>query len=183
MYVPGPLPLRLTLKSSEFAFGAKHMTVVSSAVARTSVVCEQGPQSVILSANLEADLHTASAILREAFSDLKADDISVAYVKEGSRLKEPYSRVTVTTPEDFYGDVIGDLNRRLGRIERLYDASLGGKIVAATAPTSELIGYVTFLNRVTRGLGNVEYEFLGYDYVWPRPLPPDPRDPAIAKRA
>ena len=136
-----------------------------------------------LSAQSEAIQQDGYAILREAFSDLKADDISVAYVEEGPRLKEPYSRVTVNTPEDFYGDVIGDLNRRLGRIEGLADASLGGKIVTATAPTSELIAYGTFLKRITRGLGDVDFEFLGYDYVWPRPLPPDPKDPAISKRA
>jgi translation elongation factor EF-G len=183
MYVPGPLPLRLTLRSSGFIFGTAYMAVASNAIARTSVICEQGPQAVILNATLEADLHDACAILRETFSDLKSDDIRVAYVEEDSRLKEPYSRVTVSTPEDFYGDVVGDLNRRLGQIEGLADASLGGKIVTATAPTSELIAYGTFLDHITRGLGYVEYEFLGYDYVWPRPLPPDPKDPAVAKRA
>lgn len=183
MYVPGPLPLRLTLRSSEFTFGTAYVTLVSNAIARTSVICEQGPQAVILNATLEADLHNACAILRETFSDLQAADISVAYVEGGDKLKEPYSRVTVNTPEDFYGDVIGDLNRRLGCIEGLADGSLGGKIVTATAPTSELIAYGTFLKQITRGLGHADYEFLGYDNIWPRPLPPDPRDPAVAKRA
>jgi translation elongation factor EF-G len=183
MYVPGPLPLRLTLRSSAFMFGSAYMAAVSNALARTSVMCEHRPQAVTLNATLEADLQNACVILREIFTDLKADAISVAYVEEGSRLKEPYSRVTVTTPEDFYGDVIGDLNRRLGRIEGLDDASAGGKILTATAPTSELIAYGTFLKRLTRDLGHVDYEFLGYDYVWPRPLPPDPKDPAVANRA
>jgi translation elongation factor EF-G len=182
MYVPGPMPLRLTLRSSEFTFGIAHMALVSNAIARTSVICEQGSQAVILNATLEADLHNACAILRETFSDLQADDIRVAYVEDGNRLKEPYSRVTVNTPEDFYGDVVGDLNRRLGCIEGLADDPLGGKIVTATAPTSELIAYGAFLKRITRGLGHADYEFLGYNNVWPRPLPPDPRDPAVAKR-
>src|SRR5580692_2110883 len=102
MYVPGPLPLRLTLRSSEFTFGTAYVTLVSNAIARTSVICEQGPQAFILNATLESDLHNACAILRETFSDLQAADISVAYVEGGDKLKEPYSRVTVNTPEDFY---------------------------------------------------------------------------------
>jgi translation elongation factor EF-G len=159
------------------------MAVVSNAIAATSVTCEQAPHAVILNATLEAELNNASAILRRTFSDLKGDEIIVAYVEEGPILKEPYSRVTVRTPEDFYGDVVGDLNRRLGRIEGMADASIGVKILTATAPSSELIAYAAFLKCITRGLGHVDYEFLGYDYVWPRPLPPDPKDPAVAKRA
>jgi hypothetical protein len=183
MYVPGPLPLRLILRSARFTFGTAYMAVVSRAIAGTPVLCEQGRQAIILSAMLEAELQNACATLRETFSDLKGDDISVAYVEEGPRLKEPYSRVTVRTPEDFYGDVVGDLNRRLGLIEGMADASIGVKIVTATAPSSELIAYDTFLKRLTRGLGHADYEFLGYDYVWPRPLPPNPKNPAAAKRA
>lgn len=185
MYVPGPLPLRLILRSAGFTFGTAYMAVVSRAIAGTSVMCEQGRQAVILSATLEAELDNACATLRETetYSDLKGDDIRVAHVEEGPRLKEPYSRVTVRTPEDFYGDVVGDLNRRLALIEGMADASIGVKIVTATAPSSELIAYEKFLKRITRGLGHVEYKFLGYDYVWPRPLPPDPKNPAVAKRA
>jgi predicted membrane GTPase involved in stress response len=183
MYVHGPLPLRLTLRSRHFAFGTAYITVASKLMAGTSVTCTQGPQTLTLNAALEAELHNACAILRETFPDLNGDAISVAYVEEGSRLKEPYSRVMVRTPEDFYGDVVGDLNRRLGLIEGMADASIGVKTVTATAPSSELIGYSMFLKHITDGLGHVEYEFLGYDYVWPRPLPPDPKNPAVAKRA
>jgi len=159
------------------------MTVAANAIAGTTVTCTHGPQSVILHATLEAELHSACETLRKTFPDLKGDPISVAYVEEGSRLKEPYSRVTVSTPEDFYGEVVGDLNRRLGCIEGMADASIGVKTVTAAAPSSELIGFEMFLKRITGGLGRVKYEFLGYDYIWPRPLPPDPKDPAVAKRA
>jgi translation elongation factor EF-G len=183
VYVSGPLPLRLTLRSRDFTFGSAYVTTVSNAIARTSVTCTQAPQTVILNATLEAELHDACTILRKTFPDLKSDPISVAYVEDGARLKEPYSRVTVRTPEEHYGDVVGDLNRRLGRIEAMADASAGLKIVTVTAPSCELIGYEVFLKRITRGIGHVDYEFLGYDFVWPRPLPPDPKDPAVAKRA
>jgi translation elongation factor EF-G len=149
----------------------------------TSVTCLQGSQALVLCAALEAELHGAHAILRETFRDLSCDAISVAYVEEGSRLKEPYTRVIVQTPDDFYGDVIGDLSRRLGWIEGAEDASIGAKTVTATAPSCELFGYGAFLNQTTGGRGHVEFEFLGYDFVSPRPRPPDPKNPAVAKRA
>lgn len=55
--------------------------------------------------------------------------------------------------------------------------------MTVTAPSSELIGYEVFLKDKTRGVGHIDYEFLGYDKVCPRPLPPDPKNPAVAKRA
>src|SRR5271166_3027093 len=64
MYVPGPLSLRLILRSAGFTFGTAYMAVVSRAIAGTSVMCEQGRQAVILSATLEAELYNACATLR-----------------------------------------------------------------------------------------------------------------------
>ena len=159
------------------------MTAVSQAIEGTSVTCTQAPKTAILNATFEADLHNAYAILGKTFPDLTYDPIAVAYLQDGATLKEPYSRVMVHTPEECYGDVVGDLNRRLGLIEGMADSSVGLKIVTVTAPSSELIGYEVFLRDKTRGVGHVDYEFLGYDKVWPRPLPPDPKNPAVAKRA
>jgi translation elongation factor EF-G len=159
------------------------MTAVSDAIAGTSVTCTQAPQTAILNATFEAELHNACTILGKVFSDLVGDPITVAYLQDGTNLKEPYSRVMVHTPEECYGDIVGDLNRRLGLIEAMADSAVGLKMVTVTAPSSELIGYEGFLKNKTRGVGHVDYEFLGYDKVWPRPLPPDPKDPAVAKRA
>jgi elongation factor G len=159
------------------------MTALTNAIAGTLVTCTQAPQTAILNATYEAELHNACANLSKTFPDLAGDPITVAYLQDGANLKEPYSRVMVHTPEECYGDVIGDLNRRLGLIEGMADSSVGLKIVTVTAPSSELIGYEVFLKNKTRGVGHVGYEFLGYDKVWPRPLPPDPKDPAVAKRA
>ena len=183
MYVSGPLPLRMNLRSRGFTFGTAYMTAVSNAIAGSSVTCTQAPQTVILNATFEAELHNACKILGKTFSDLRGDPISVAYLQDGANLKEPYFRVMVHTPEECSGDVVGDLNRRLGLIEGMADSSVGLKIVTVTAPSSELIGYDVFLKEKTRGVGHADYEFLGYDKVWPRPLPPDPKDPAVAKRA
>jgi translation elongation factor EF-G len=173
----------MTLRSRGFTFGTAYMTAVSNAFAGMSVTCTQAPQAVILNATFEAELRKVCAILGKTFSDLIADPIKVTYVQDEASLKEPYFRVVVHTPEECYGDVVGDLNRRLGLIEGMADSSVGLKIVTVTAPSSEFIGYEVFLEDKTRGIGHVDYEFLGYDKVWPRPLPPDPKDPAVAKRA
>lgn len=173
----------MTLRSRGFTFGTAYMTAVSQAIEGTSVICTQAPQTAILNATFEADLHNAYAILGKTFPDLTYDPIAVAYLQDGATLKEPYSRAMVHTPEECYGDVVGDLNRRLGLIEGMADSSVGLKIVTVPAPSSELIGYEVFLKDKTRGVGHVDYEFLGYDKVWPRPLPPDPKNPAVAKRA
>ena len=173
----------MTLRSRGFTFGTAYMTAVSNEIAGVSVTGTQAPQTVILNATFEAELQRACAILGKTFPDLTGDPITVAYMQDGATLKEPYSRVVVQTPEECYGDVVGDLNRRLGLIEGMADSSDGLKIVTASAPSSELIGYEVFLKDKTRGVGHVDYEFLGYDKVWPRPLPPDPKDPAVAKRA
>jgi translation elongation factor EF-G len=183
MYVPGPLPLRMTLRSRDFTFGTAYIAEVSNTIAGTSVTCTQAPHTVILNATFEAELLNAYAILSKTFRGLKADPITVAYLQDGASVKEPYFRVMVHTPEDWYGDVVGDLNRRLGLIEGMADSSVGLKIVTVTAPSSELIGYEASLKDKTRDVGRVDYEFLGYDTVWPRPFPPDPKDPAVAKRA
>ena len=175
--------MRMTLRSRGFTFGTAYMTTVSHAIEGTSVTCTQAPQTAILNATFEAELHNVYTILGKTFPDLTCDPIAVAYLRDGASLKEPYSRVIVHTPEECYGDVVGDLNRRLGLIEGMADSSVGLKIVTVTAPSSELIGYEVFLKGKTRGVGHVDYEFLGYDKVWPRPHPPDPRDPAVAKRA
>jgi elongation factor G len=159
------------------------MTAVTNAIAGTSVTCTQAPQTAILNATFEAELHNASANLGKTFQDLAGDPITVAYLQDGANLKKPYSRVMVHTPEECHGEIVGDLNRRLGLIEGMADSSVGLNIVTVTAPSSELIGYEVFLKNKTRGVGHVDYEFLGYDKVWPRPLPPDPKDPAVAKRA
>jgi elongation factor G len=66
-------------------------------------------------------------------------------------LKEPIMHVEVTTPEQYVGDVVGDLNSRRGRIESMDNALGGVKIVNSHVPLSEMFGYVTTLRSLTQG--------------------------------
>lgn len=77
-------------------------------------------------------------------------------------LLEPIMKVEVETPEDYMGDVIGDLNRRRGLIEGMDDMATG-KIVRAQVPLSEMFGYATDLRSQTQGRASYSMEFLKYN--------------------
>ena len=72
-------------------------------------------------------------------------------------LLEPIMKVTVITPEEYLGDVIGDLNSRRGRIEGMEDIS-GGKMIKAFVPLSEMFGYATDMRSKTQGRGQYVME-------------------------
>lgn len=76
-------------------------------------------------------------------------------------LLEPIMKVEVETPEDYMGDVIGDLNRRRGIIEGMKDLQLG-KSISAKVPLSEMFGYATDLRSQTQGRASYSMEFLNY---------------------
>ncbi|MEA3589189.1 elongation factor G [Pseudidiomarina sp. 1APP75-27a] len=75
---------------------------------------------------------------------------------------EPMMKVEVVTPEDFMGDVVGDLNRRRGIIEGMEDAAGDLKEVRAQVPLSEMFGYATDLRSQTQGRASYAMEFLKY---------------------
>ncbi|GIU02554.1 elongation factor G [Shewanella algidipiscicola] len=77
-------------------------------------------------------------------------------------LLEPCMKVEVTTPEDYMGDVVGDLNRRRGMIEGMDDGIGGVKLVHAVVPLSEMFGYATDLRSATQGRASYSMEFLKY---------------------
>ncbi|WP_113906997.1 elongation factor G [Aliidiomarina celeris] len=77
-------------------------------------------------------------------------------------LLEPIMQVEVVTPEDFMGDVVGDLNRRRGMIEGMEDAPGGLKQVRAQVPLAEMFGYATDLRSQTQGRASYAMEFLKY---------------------
>ena len=79
-------------------------------------------------------------------------------------LLEPIMKVEVTMPEDYMGDVIGDLNSRRGRIEGMEDIG-GGKMVKAFVPLAEMFGYSTDLRSRTQGRGNYSMFFEKYEQV------------------
>ena len=75
-----------------------------------------------------------------------------AMAKGGAILLEPIMKVEVTTPEDYMGDVIGDINSRRGRIESFEDVN-GSKLITGYVPLAEMFGYATDLRSKTQGRG------------------------------
>ena len=87
-----------------------------------------------------------------------------AMSKAGAVLLEPIMKVEVTMPEEYMGDVIGDINSRRGRIEGMEDIP-SGKQVNAFVPLSEMFGYSTDLRSRTQGRGNYSMFFEKYEQV------------------
>ena len=87
-----------------------------------------------------------------------------AMQKASPVLLEPIMKVEVTMPEEYMGDVIGDLNSRRGRVEGMDDIG-GGKIVKAYVPLAEMFGYATDLRSRTQGRGNYSMFFEKYEQV------------------
>ncbi len=87
-----------------------------------------------------------------------------AMAKAGEVLLEPIMKVEVTMPEEYMGDVIGDINSRRGRIEGMDDVG-NGKIVRGFVPLSEMFGYATDLRSKTQGRGNYSMFFEKYEPV------------------
>ncbi|RJX65009.1 elongation factor G [Vibrio sinensis] len=78
---------------------------------------------------------------------------------------EPMMKVEVTTPEDWMGDVVGDLNRRRGMIEGMDEGNAGLKIIRAQVPLSQMFGYATDLRSATQGRASYSMEFHEYAEV------------------
>ena len=91
-------------------------------------------------------------------------------------LLEPIMKVEVTMPEEYMGDVIGDVNSRRGRIEGMEDIG-GGKMVKAFVPLSEMFGYATDLRSRTQGRGNYSMFFEKYE-----PVPKSVQEKVLATR-
>ena len=91
-------------------------------------------------------------------------------------LLEPIMKVEVTTPEDYMGDVIGDINSRRGRIEGMEDIG-GGKMIRGFVPLSEMFGYATDLRSRTQGRGNYSMFFEKYE-----PVPKSVQEKILAKK-
>ena len=84
-----------------------------------------------------------------------------AAIKAGAVLLEPIMKVEVVTPEDYMGDVVGDLNRRRGVIHGM-DEGPSGKIVDAHVPLAEMFGYATDVRSMSQGRATYTMEFLKY---------------------
>ncbi|MDT3844405.1 MAG: elongation factor G [Bacillota bacterium] len=100
-----------------------------------------------------------------------------AMQKAAPVLLEPIMKVDVTMPEEYMGDVIGDINSRRGRIEGMEDIG-GGKMVKAYVPLAEMSGYATDLRSRTQGRGNYSMFFNNYE-----PVPKNVQDKVLSDKA
>ena len=100
-----------------------------------------------------------------------------AMKKADPALLEPIMKVDVTMPEEYMGDVIGDINSRRGRIEGMDDIG-GGKLVKAYVPLAEMFGYSTDLRSKTQGRGNYSMFFEKYE-----PVPKNVQEKVLADKS
>ena len=100
-----------------------------------------------------------------------------AMQKAGAVLLEPIMKVEVSTPEEYMGDVIGDMNSRRGRIEGMDDIG-GGKMVRGYVPLAEMFGYSTDLRSKSQGRANYSMFFSSYE-----PVPKSVQEKVIAEKS
>lgn len=93
-------------------------------------------------------------------------------------LLEPIAKIKVTVPDEYTGDVMGDLNKRRGRVLGMTPIQGGKQIIEADIPMTGVFGYCTVLRSMTGGRGMYEYEFVRYEQA-----PSDVQEKEIAKRA
>jgi elongation factor G len=94
--------------------------------------------------------------------------LKAAVQKAGPILLEPVMKIEVVVPEEFMGDVLGDLNSRRGHIEGM-EVRMGSQIIRGLVPLAEMFGYATDLRSMTQGRGTYSMEFSHYEQI-PRPL-------------
>ena len=99
-------------------------------------------------------------------------------MEAGPILLEPIANLKVTVPDKYTGDVMGDLNKRRGRVLGMNPTANGKQTVEAEIPIMELTGYCTVLRSMTGGRGEYEYEFVRYEQT-----PSDIQEAEVAARA
>lgn len=113
-----------------------------------------------------------------AFKTATIQAFKKGFMEAGPVLLEPIASVKVTVPDDYAGDVMGDLNKRRGRILGMNPIGNGRQTIEADIPMTGLFGYCTTLRSMTGGRGVYEYEFARYEQA-----PSDVQQAEIAKRA
>ena len=134
--------------------------------------CQDAMENGVLAGYPMVDVQVT--LLDGAYHDVDSSELAFKLAgtqafKEGVRsagpvILEPLMSVEVTTPEDFMGDVIGDLNSRRGQIQAM-DERFGSRVVKALVPLSEMFGYVGDLRSRTQGRASYSMEFSQYAQV------------------
>jgi elongation factor G len=107
-----------------------------------------------------------------SYHDVDSDELSfkmagsigfrLGFMKADPVLLEPIMKIEVETPEDYMGDIMGDLNRRRGMIQGMDDMPGGGKAIKAEVPLSEMFGYATDMRSMSQGRATFSMEFSKY---------------------
>jgi elongation factor G len=97
-----------------------------------------------------------------AFKIAASMGLKAAVMKADPVLLEPIMAVEVITPEDYMGDIVGDLNRRRGSIQNMDEAPGGAKEIKAEVPLSEMFGYATAMRSMSQGRASYSMEFKKY---------------------
>ena len=113
-----------------------------------------------------------------AFKTATVQAFKKGFMEASPVLLEPIASLTVTVPDDYTGDVMGDLNKRRGRVLGMNPVSGGRQEIVADIPMTGLFGYCTVLRSMTGGRGVYSYEFARYEQA-----PSDVQEAEIAKRA
>lgn len=113
-----------------------------------------------------------------AFKTATCQAFKKGIMEAGPVLLEPIASVKVTVPDEYTGDVMGDLNKRRGRVLGMNPAAGGYQVIEADVPMTGMFGYCTTLRSMTGGRGNYSYEFARYEQA-----PNDVQEKEIAKRA
>jgi elongation factor G len=100
------------------------------------------------------------------------------FMKAKPVLLEPIMTLKVTTPDENTGDVMGDLNKRRGRVLGMNPAGNGKTLIEAEIPESSLFGYGTIIRSMTAGMGDYSFEFARYEQA-----PSDVQEAEVAARA
>ena len=113
-----------------------------------------------------------------AFKTTTIQAFKKGFMEASPVLLEPIASLTVTVPDDYTGDVMGDLNKRRGRVLGMNPVSGGKQEIVADIPMTGLFGYCTVLRSMTGGRGVYSYEFSRYEQA-----PSDVQEAEISKRA
>ena len=142
---------------------------------------ESGPLAGFPVTGIEVDLYDGS------FHDVDSSEVAFkiaasmawqdAAKRAGMTLLEPVMSVEVTTPEDYMGDVMGDLNSRRGRVQGM-ESNAGAQVINSKVPLAEMFGYATELRSMTQGRANYSMQFDSYE-----PAPKQVQDEVITKAA
>ena len=113
-----------------------------------------------------------------AFKTATSQAFKKGFMEASPVLLEPIASIKVTVPDDYTGDVMGDLNKRRGRVLGMNPVAGGKQVIEADIPMTGLFGYCTTLRSMTGGRGTYEYTFARYEQA-----PSDVQEKEIAARA